>query len=706
MKIFRRRVLTMAVFMLAALALSAFVFGNGAGASGWFIQTVDYATQEGGDLNELGYDTSLDFGPGDIPHISYYDDGNHDLKYATWEQYAGGGGNWNIQRVDTMGKVGKDTSIDVSGNVYISYFDDTNRDLKFAWKAVGDAAWQYEVADNGGGSQNYDKYDVGEDTSLAVGTDGKPRVSYFSDAYDDLKYAIKVGSGGNCGGGKWQCTTIDSSGKVGKYTSLVLDSSNKAHISYYDDTNGNLKYAYEVAGSGNCGGGNWQCATVDSSSRDVGEHTSIALDMNGFPQIAYEDETWGDLKYACQTTSGWSITVVSGDGSGDIHTGEDTSLAIGADGRPRIAFHNESSEDLDFAIRSDVCGLPGTWDIQHVDTVGKQGEDNSLALKSDDSPCVSYHDETHGNLKYACEANNPPTVSNVLPSDWITSTSTTISADYADNSGTGINVASVAVYLESGKLSGCTATATHVSCPVSGLAQGPHSIIVNVRDNAGSSGSGSGVFSVDSIAPAVSNVQPGGNIAPGSATISAYLNDEGSGINTGSVNITLDGNPVTGCSVTASGVSCPVSGLAPGVHNIGGSASDNAGNTSPISGSFTVVCAAGKPSLALICPDTLGGSGNIQWASYADYTQRKLSITYAISNIGAGTAYSVTITGTSATGGVTLATAVPYGIGNIGGGGSAIVTLKYNVPVGTAQFITNTTASAQDECANNYSYPN
>jgi hypothetical protein len=527
-------------------------------------------------------------------------------------------------------------------------------------------------------------------------------VSYYSDAYDDLKYAVRVETDGNCGGGKWQCTIIDSSGQVGKYTSLVLDSGNKAHISYYDDSNGNLKYAHEVASSGNCGGGKWQCTTVDSSSHDVGEHTSIALDLSGYPQIAYEDESWGDLKYACMSASGWSISVVSGDGSGSIHTGEDTSLAIGIDGIPRIAFHNESSEDLDYAIRSDVCGLPGTWDIQHVDTVGKQGEDNSLALKSDDTPCISYHDETHGNLKYACEANNPPTVSNVLPSDWLTVTSATISADYADNSGTGINAASVSVYLENGMLSGCTASATHVSCPVTGLSQGPHSIIVNVRDNAGNSGSGSGVFSVDSIAPAVSNIQPAGSVTPGSAVISAYFSDEGSGINTGSADVTLDGNPVSGCDVTASGVSCPVSGLAPGVHAIGGSVSDNAGNISPISGSFTVVCTAGKPNLTLTCPT----GANVTWGSYANYLAHRLSVTYTVSNGGSGTAYNVNITGSSGTSGVTLATTAPYAIGNIAAGGSVPLTLQYDIPAGVGGFLANTTASAQDECANSYNYPN
>ncbi len=41
----------------------------------------------------------------------------------------------------------------------------------------------------------------------------------------------------------WRYETVDSSQGVGRYASIGIDSNNKMHISYHDNTNSDLKYA-------------------------------------------------------------------------------------------------------------------------------------------------------------------------------------------------------------------------------------------------------------------------------------------------------------------------------------------------------------------------------------------------------------------------------------------------------------------------------
>jgi hypothetical protein len=70
----------------------------------------------------------------------------------------------------------------------------------------------------------------------------------------------------------WAISTVDSTGYVGYFTSIAIDSNNKIHISYCDGTNDALKYATNVLGS-------WTTYTIDSPGY-AGESTSIAIDLN------------------------------------------------------------------------------------------------------------------------------------------------------------------------------------------------------------------------------------------------------------------------------------------------------------------------------------------------------------------------------------------------------------------------------------------
>ena len=116
-------------------------------------------------------------------------------------------------------------------------------DLKLA---MYDGNWHVGIVDAGGGIGDI----VGFGNSLALDPDTDlPRIAYASGNPEttvdragdtDLKFAWWDGLA-------WQFETVDTPGIVGEYPSLALDPNTGAPmISYYDRTNGDLKFAIIV----------------------------------------------------------------------------------------------------------------------------------------------------------------------------------------------------------------------------------------------------------------------------------------------------------------------------------------------------------------------------------------------------------------------------------------------------------------------------
>ncbi len=87
---------------------------------------------------------------------------------------------------------------------------------------------------------------------------------------------------GMCVPSAWYIQTVDSQGTVGDYTSLALDDSAYAHISYRDYTNRALKYAA-------WNGSSWDLQTLDASTcASHGTYTALALDGSGHAHISFK----------------------------------------------------------------------------------------------------------------------------------------------------------------------------------------------------------------------------------------------------------------------------------------------------------------------------------------------------------------------------------------------------------------------------------
>lgn len=293
----------------------------------------------------------------------------------------------NVWRVETVatGNVGQYSSImlDTAGWPHISYYDFGNGDLKYAYENV--SGWHIETVDSAG--------NVGGYTSLALDALGQPNISYCRlqgsslTQCDDLKYAIKLS-------GTWHFQTVDSGGYVGAYSSLAVEGGPNyedmsQHISYYDQTNQQLKYCWGT-------GAMWGCSVVDSDG-DVGRYSSLAVAFS-HPHIAYQhyiSSTSADLKYAHLDGSQWVIETVDGPG---YNTGGFSSLALctsyGLE-TPRIGYYRDGH--LGYAHHYTFPNI-NHWQLWTVDDRPPSGI--SFKLDVNCEAHISYFENYMGDLRY------------------------------------------------------------------------------------------------------------------------------------------------------------------------------------------------------------------------------------------------------------------------------------------------------------------
>jgi hypothetical protein len=249
----------------------------------WSTRIVDWR-------NDVGQYNSIALGKtgpqNGAPSISYYDATNKNLMYAYWDV---GLTHWFTFTLDDGGDVGQYTSLAVNdANIpFISYYDETNGDLKLKYQTPLHI-WAPAMTVDAGGPLDED---VGWYTSIALDSQGNPHISYYDYTNGDLKYAFWQGSIFPAAGGTWNISTLQDVGDVGRFTSLkIYTPDDSRHLCYYDLTNKDLMY-------GRYSGGIWEFQTVDSLG-DVGLYCSIDLDGLGRPAISYYDNGRADLKLA------------------------------------------------------------------------------------------------------------------------------------------------------------------------------------------------------------------------------------------------------------------------------------------------------------------------------------------------------------------------------------------------------------------------
>lgn len=358
----------------------------------------------------------------------------------------------------------------------------------------------------------------------------------------------------------------------GRYVALESDATNLAG----SDTNGvrdvfmkdtqvgtTTRVSTDAAGAQ----ANGQSDTPSTEGRYVAFRSSatnlVSGDSNGAGDIFLKD------------TSGGAIIRISLDSAGAQANGASSSPAISSDGR-YVAFDSAASN----LVTGDGNGVSDAFlrdtltDVTRrvsIDSVGTQGGAASTL------PAVS----TSGRFTaFSSDATN-----------LVAADSNAVTDVFVKDAGPGINVSSVSVTLDGNTISGCTATGIGVSCNVTGLTYGAHTIGGSVSDNEANSAAISGSFFMADIhAPSVSGNLPAVTVVDSTPVISADFADPDAGINYLSVILRVDGVDVTSSAIVTTGhiAYTPVTPLADGSHAVHLEVTDVAGNTATSDWSVSV----------------------------------------------------------------------------------------------------------------------
>ncbi len=284
------------------------------------------------------------------PHISYQystDGGVAILNYASYD-----GTGWIIETIDWGGGKYSSLVLDAADRPHVAYVDDSDPQIvRYAW--YNGSAWEIEV--------------IGEGTSpsLVLGPGEQPMLAYGGPV---LPYAVRTDNG-------WLSQVVD--GGRAYNVSLALDTTGRPRLCYYLWAEQKLKFAsYDNA------------AWTTSVMNDAGEsalYLSLALDGNDFPHFTHcliSGTICSALEYGSFDGTAWQYRRVAGN-LGD--KGGRSSLKIGTDGRPRLAYTDNHLGTLQYAY------LRGTtWITETIDRGGFSLSETSLALDAAGRPSIAY----------------------------------------------------------------------------------------------------------------------------------------------------------------------------------------------------------------------------------------------------------------------------------------------------------------------------
>jgi len=227
---------------------------------------------------------------------------------------------------------------------------------------------------------SFDTVDTyGEYTSMVLDSNDRPHISYIDYHNSKLKYAYFDGN-------RWQTEIVDNVGSMYNTTTLALDTNDRPHITYCTGPSHDLSLKYAHYNN------SWNITVLDTNV----DSASLSLDLNGRPHITYciGDFPTRNLKYTHWNDIAWQNETL--ESVGDV--GGYTSIVVDSNDRPHIAYSSGAWDN----IKLKYAYYDGnSWHNETADAEGGAGAHSSIALDSNDRPHISYRRRWPGNdLKY------------------------------------------------------------------------------------------------------------------------------------------------------------------------------------------------------------------------------------------------------------------------------------------------------------------
>lgn len=256
---------------------------------------------------------------------------------------------------------------------------------KLEYASFNGSKWQIQEIAPNSGERDFS-------CSITIGPDGAPHVTWYqyTDAdhqlYLHIRHAVLED-------GKWLARTLDVSRETGKWNSVRVGPHGRVYVAYSAFREGAFRYASSDLQ------GNWSVTTIEDGRAGKKEGTtpgmgnSMVLDKDGRPNFSYRDE-W-TLRYAWPEGDHFRIDVVdpNANPSGNMSwIGLRTSLALDANGYPHIAY-----ETLGTLKHAWWDGH--SWHVQPMGISGPGLRYASLAISHDNVIYMSYSSPEDGSLK-------------------------------------------------------------------------------------------------------------------------------------------------------------------------------------------------------------------------------------------------------------------------------------------------------------------